>query len=221
MEFHLSPSPCSTQLLLHSLDWSRVEIQLESYLSRSVPRAANQECANLGSTVSRSKLKLHPLKQVVSWLTLLLNDAAQNHPMLFAMLIFRIHWKSCFQPRIKTSKKRVDILPTILHQFLRHTGAGRFMRSSTVCYDAAVSRNFVEMVSHFIARDPDRSWQFRLCFRPSLWIPRVDKRKRLATIHTLFNFVHSNSGCFHLASLSAWQSIPYSQSLNNATPEPL
>jgi len=116
-------------------------------------------------------------------------DNAAEAGGVFRALVLSIHWKPCFRPRINASVKRVDILPSMLHEFLRHTGAGGFVWSTTVSDYGAVSRNFFEMLFHFIGRNPDCSRQFRICFRPRLWIPRVYKRKSLAAIHTLFHFI--------------------------------
>src|ERR1051325_5630012 len=98
----------------------------------------------------------------------------------------------------------MDILPAVLHQDLRHTGARCFVRSSTVSNDGAVSRNFIEMLFHIVGGSADRSGQFRRRFTPSVWIARVDECKHLAAIHTLLNFINSNSGCFHRSLLDRY-----------------
>jgi len=39
----------------------------------------------------------------------------------------------------------MDVLPTTFSEFLRHTGAGCFVRSSAVSYDCAILRYLIEM----------------------------------------------------------------------------
>jgi hypothetical protein len=45
----------------------------------------------------------------------------------------------------------MHVFPTGFGEFLRHTGARMFVRSSAVSYDRAVFGNFIEMLGEFIA----------------------------------------------------------------------
>src|ERR1043166_1314271 len=62
------------------------------------------------------------------------------------------------------------------------------------------------MLFDFVRRDANCVRQFCLRLTPRLWIARVDESKRLATIHAFFNFIDSNSGCFHLTLLDRFSS---------------
>jgi hypothetical protein len=59
--------------------------------------------------------------------------------------LFGIDWQTCLNPRIESAVKRMNILPTTVTEFLRHTGAGCFVRSSAVGYNRAVLWYFIEM----------------------------------------------------------------------------
>src|SRR5690349_3379745 len=95
----------------------------------------------------------------------------------------------------------MHILPAMLHQHLRHTGARGLVRSSTVSNDGAITWNLVEVLLHFVGRNPNRARKFRRRLTPRSGIARIDERKHLATSHALFHFVNRNSRCFHLALL--------------------
>lgn len=65
-------------------------------------------------------------------------------------------------PFFKSTKKRMDIRPTVVHQFDRRTGARRFVRSGAIGYDRLVFGNGSDALVDFAERDPNGS--FNLTF---------------------------------------------------------
>jgi len=66
--------------------------------------------------------------------------------------LFRIDWQALLDPRIKSAVERMRVFPTTIREFLRHPGAGCFVRSSAVGYDRAVLWNLIEMFRDLIGR---------------------------------------------------------------------
>jgi hypothetical protein len=54
----------------------------------------------------------------------------------------------------------MHVFPTAFTEFLRHTGAGSFVRSSAVGYDCAISWYFVQMFREFLGGHAKSVWQF-------------------------------------------------------------
>src|SRR5688572_13845238 len=122
---------------------------------------------------------------------------------------FMVQREPCFLPGVKASEERVNVLPTVFHQCLCHTGTRCLVRSSTVGNDCAVARNLIDNLFHFISGDANGARQLAVCFTPRLWIAGVDKRKRLAASHSLLDFIDSNSCCFHVPSLPISKQLPH------------
>jgi hypothetical protein len=59
-------------------------------------------------------------------------------------------------PRIKATEEWMNVLVTMFHQNLRHTGAGGFMRSGTVGDNGAVRWNIRKVFLHLIRRHTGR-----------------------------------------------------------------
>jgi hypothetical protein len=91
----------------------------------------------------------------------------------------------------------MNIFPTAIREFLRHTGAGSFVRSSAVSYDCTVFGYFIEMFRELIGGNAQSVRQFLIRFSPRRRVPRVKKRELFATIQPLSHFIGSNSCCFH------------------------
>src|SRR5688572_17506429 len=85
------------------------------------------------------------------------------------------------------------IFVIVLLEYVRHTGAGRFVRSSAVGYDRAVARNVGEMFLDLVRRHSNRAGQFRIGFAPSFWISRVDKKHVLALVEPLSQLINRDS----------------------------
>lgn len=69
---------------------------------------------------------------------------------------------ACGFPLFKPAKKRMDIRPTVIHQFDRRTGARRFVRSGAIGYDRFVFGNGSDALVNFVEREPNGS--FNLTF---------------------------------------------------------
>jgi hypothetical protein len=67
--------------------------------------------------------------------------------------LFGIDWQASLDPLIESTVQRMHILPATVAEFLRHPGAGCFVRSSAVGYDGAVLRNLVQMFGDFFSGD--------------------------------------------------------------------
>jgi len=93
----------------------------------------------------------------------------------------------------------MNVFPTAISEFLRHTGAGSFVRSSAVSYDRAVSWYLIEMFRELIGGNAQSVRQFLIRLSPRGRISCVKKRKLLATIQPFAYFIGSNSRCFHFA----------------------
>jgi len=91
----------------------------------------------------------------------------------------------------------MNILPTTVNKFLRHTGAGRFVRSSAVGYDCAILWYLIEMFRDLIGRHAKSIRQFLIRLSPRRRIACVNERKLFATLKTLSYFIRSDSRCFH------------------------
>lgn len=91
----------------------------------------------------------------------------------------------------------MDIFPTTFTEFLRHTGAGCFVRSRAVGYHCAILWYLIEMFLDLIGRHAKSIRQFPIRLSPRRRIACVDERKLFATIKTLSYFVRSDSSCFH------------------------
>jgi hypothetical protein len=76
--------------------------------------------------------------------------------------LFRIDWQAGVDPRFESTVKRMHVFPTGFSEFLRHPGAGSFVRSGAVRYDCAVFWDFVEMLGEFIAGYANGVGQFRI-----------------------------------------------------------
>src|SRR6266404_2819958 len=113
-------------------------------------------------------------------------------------ILFRFQRKAGLFPSLKSAKQRMNILITVGREFLRHPGAGVFVRSSTVGDYCAVMRNFRQMFFNFVSGHPHRAGQLGFGFAPSYRIARVDKSKLLAAIHPFFHFINCDSCYFHL-----------------------
>src|SRR6185369_5852157 len=95
----------------------------------------------------------------------------------------------------------MNIFPTTFGEFLRHTGAGCFVRSRAVGYDCAILWYLAEMFLDFISRHAKSIRQFLIRLSPRRRIPCVNKCELFATIKTLSYFIRSDSRCFHITSL--------------------
>jgi len=91
----------------------------------------------------------------------------------------------------------MNIFPTTVNKFLRHTGAGRFVRSSAVRYNRPVFWYFIEMFLDLIGGHAKSIWQFRIRLPPRRWITCINERELFATIKPLSYFIRSDSSCFH------------------------
>src|SRR5215216_4744722 len=91
----------------------------------------------------------------------------------------------------------MHVFPTTFSEFLRHTGAGAFVRSSAVGYDRAILWYLVEMLCELIGGNAHGVRQFLVRLRPRGWVPCVKERELFATIQSLSYFVCSDSRCFH------------------------
>ena len=76
--------------------------------------------------------------------------------------LLRIDWQTGVDPRIESAVQRMNVFPTGFSEFLRHTGAGIFVRSGAVRYDRAVFWDFVEMLGEFVAGYANGVGQFRV-----------------------------------------------------------
>jgi hypothetical protein len=110
----------------------------------------------------------------------------------------RIDWQARLNPRIESAVERMHVLPATISEFLRHPGAGRFMRSRAVGYDGAVLWYFVQMFPDLISGDANRIRQFLVRLSPRRRVPCVNKRELFTTIHPLTDFIRSDSRYFHL-----------------------
>jgi len=91
----------------------------------------------------------------------------------------------------------MNIFPTAVNKFLRHTGAGCFVRSSAIGYNCAVLWYLIEMFLDLIGGHAQSIRQFRIRLPPRRRIPCIDKRELFATLQPLSYFIRSNSRCFH------------------------
>jgi hypothetical protein len=112
-------------------------------------------------------------------------------------LVLYFDRKSRLLPCIETAVQRMYIRPTVIREHLRHTGARRLVRSSTVGDDRAVTRNVIEMLFHLVGGDADRARQFRASFSPCCRIACVEKGELLTAIQTLFYLIYSDPRWFH------------------------
>jgi hypothetical protein len=103
----------------------------------------------------------------------------------------------------------MNIFPTAIREFLRHTGAGSFVRSSTVSYDRAVLWYLIEMFRELVGGNAQSVRQFLIRFSPRGRVPRVKKRELFPTIQPLSYFISSDSRCFHCPSTSIIYQIVY------------
>ena len=71
-----------------------------------------------------------------------------------------IYGEARLDPCLESAVQRMHVFPTAISEFLRHTGAGRFVRSSAVGYDCAVFWYFVDMLRDFIGGDANSVRQF-------------------------------------------------------------
>jgi hypothetical protein len=83
----------------------------------------------------------------------------------------------------------MHIFPTTFREFLRHPGAGSFVRSSAVGYDRAVLWYLVEMFGELIGGNAHGIRQFFVRLRPRGWVPCVEECELFATVQSLFYFV--------------------------------
>jgi hypothetical protein len=91
----------------------------------------------------------------------------------------------------------MNVFPTTFGEFLRHTGAGCFVRSRAVGYDCAILWYLVEMFLDFVGRHAKSIRQFPIRLSPRGGIPCVNERELFATIEPLSYFISSDSRCFH------------------------
>jgi len=91
----------------------------------------------------------------------------------------------------------MNVFPTAFTQFLRHPGAGCFVWSSAVGYNCAILWYLTEMFGDLVCGYANSIRQFLIRFSPRRGISRVDKRKLLATLHSLPDFVRRDPCCFH------------------------
>ena len=110
----------------------------------------------------------------------------------------RIDRQARLDPRIESAVERMHVLPAMISEILRHTGAGCFMWSRAVGYDDAVLWYLVEMFLNLISGDANSIRQFLVCLSPRRRIPCVNKRELFTAIHPLTDFIRSNSRYFHL-----------------------
>src|SRR5215207_3946234 len=115
----------------------------------------------------------------------------------FRLTSLRLDGQSRLLPGVEPAVERVHVLPTLLKQLERHTGARPFVRSSAVGDDGAVARYLVEVLLQLTRGDADRPGQFCLRLAPRLRVARVDVCELLAPVQTLFYFVDCDSGRFH------------------------
>lgn len=62
-------------------------------------------------------------------------------PFLCPGLLFRLDRQPRLDPSVEAAVERMRILPTILREHLRHTGARSLVRSSAVGDDCTAARN--------------------------------------------------------------------------------
>src|SRR3954452_21919270 len=105
--------------------------------------------------------------------------------------------KSRLLPGVEPSIEWMDVLPTLVQQFLRRTGARCLVRSSTVCNDRPALSDLRQVRVHFIGWDTNGAGQFRCGFAPRLRVASIDERERLASRHAFFYFVGCYSCRFH------------------------
>ncbi len=86
----------------------------------------------------------------------------QKRVRAFDERLFRIDWQAGVDPRFESAVERMHVFPTGFSEFLRHTGAGSFVRSGAVRYDRAVLWNFVEMLGEFVAGHANGAGQLRV-----------------------------------------------------------
>ena len=91
----------------------------------------------------------------------------------------------------------MNVFPATLREFLRHTGAGSFMRSSAVRYYSAVLWYLIEMCRELIGGNAKSVRQFLIRLSPRRWISCVNERKLFAPIQPFSYFIRSKSCCFH------------------------
>src|SRR4029078_4675344 len=77
-------------------------------------------------------------------------ENAKDHGKLKLLWLYR---HSRLNPRVVPAIERMNILPTVIDQNLRHTGARCFVRSSAVGDYGAIFGNFSEMLLYFISRN--------------------------------------------------------------------
>ena len=91
----------------------------------------------------------------------------------------------------------MHILPTVIREFLCHTGTRSLVRSSAVSNYHSIVRNLVDVAVHFLRRHSDRTGQLLIGLSPRRRIARIDKRKLFPAIQPLRDFINCNSGNFH------------------------
>ena len=91
----------------------------------------------------------------------------------------------------------MHVFPTTFTQFLRHPGAGCFVRSSAIRYDRAVLRYLIEMCCDLVGGHAQSVRQLLVRLTPRRWIPCVNKREFFATVQALSNFIRSDPRCLH------------------------
>jgi hypothetical protein len=102
------------------------------------------------------------------------------------------HRKTCVPPGVKSAPERPDILVPQFLKFLRQTGAGSFVRSSTVrdyCPLLGFSRKVLSRVVEWYSNG---SRYFRVGLLPRLRIPGVDNRDVFARVHSSFQFLYAH-----------------------------
>ena len=91
----------------------------------------------------------------------------------------------------------MNVFPTTLREFLRHPGAGSFVRSGAVSYDRAILWYLIEMFRELVRGNAQRVRQFLIRFSPRRRVACIKKRKLLPPIQSLSYFISSDSRCFH------------------------
>lgn len=114
----------------------------------------------------------------------------------------RIEREPCIYPCIESAVERVDVLPTVIREFLCHTGTRSFVRSSTVGDNRSIVRDLIGVLIHFFGRHSNRAGQLPISLSPRRRIARIHKRELLAPVHPRRDFVDCNSCHFHNVLLS-------------------
>ena len=91
----------------------------------------------------------------------------------------------------------MDMLKTVIEQYLCHTGTRSLVGSSTVGNDCAITWDLGQVVLRRLSRYAPCPRQFDLGGIPSLWIPGVDEGERCPAVPPCLDFIDRDSRRSH------------------------